>query len=356
MVEGKGQFTTKRMQPEAETELDDFGLPIKKRTKKEVKEYAKEKQAINDNGHKGSDNGSGDEFESADEGDGHEKMSVKGNLPDVADKSRDEPQSIPKEIKGASEVHGHNTPTPGNPRGDGKEENSGVVDYHEGTTKKMSSKAEDEEKKTRDNRSSTLKSHDQLAQIIEGGPDAAGVSEWSHQALTTRKLEEKEAEEEDWQNMPAYGKYDLYDDDGRLVARGVADSDDEDGVRGGARKGYTRVQIDEDAKSATSMDDNTNYLFKEKGTTLQDDDDEARDPLAQMEATKDLLTEGQRIAYVGVTRLSMLKMIKAMAKIEGSKSLKKDLATATESTKMWSQKMMVRLYTHMEIDSSGTSK
>ena len=186
---------------------------------------------------------------------------------------------------------------------------------------------------------------------------AAGVSEWSHQALAPREVEVEEKKEDEWQDMPAYGKYDVYDDEGRLVARGTEDSEDEadayDGL-GGAGKGYTRVQIDDDAKSATSMDENTSYLFREKGTNVVDEDEEQRDPLAQMQATKDLLTEGQRIAYVGVTRLAMVQMVNGLEELQGTKTYKKELGHAVESMKMWGQKMMVRLYGHMGIDSSGT--
>jgi len=185
---------------------------------------------------------------------------------------------------------------------------------------------------------------------------AGGVSEWSHQALAPREVEVEEEKEDEWQDMPAYGKYNIYDDEGRLVARGTEDSDNEadvyDGL-GGAGKGYTRVQIDDDARSATSMDENTSYLFREKGTNVVDEDEEQRDPLAQMQATKDMLTEGQRIAYVGVTRLAMAVMAKALEDLQGTKTNKKELGHAIESMKMWSQKMMVRLYGHMEIDSSG---
>lgn len=185
---------------------------------------------------------------------------------------------------------------------------------------------------------------------------AQGVSQWSHQALAPQKVDQNgQNHEEDWQDMPAFADYDLYDDDGKLIAR-EANSLDEEGNAyaglGGAGKGYTRVQVDEDARSATSMDDNTSYLFKNKGTDVMDDDDEQRDPLAQMQATKDLLTEGQRIAYVGVTRLSMAEMVQVLENLEGTKGTKKELRIAVESVKMWSQQMMVRLYAHMEIDSS----
>ena len=198
-----------------------------------------------------------------------------------------------------------------------------------------------------------------LSKIPEHLPNFAtgGVSEWSHQALAPREVEVEEKKEDEWQDMPAYGKYDVYDDEGKLVARGTEDSEDEadvyDGL-GGAGKGYTRVQIDDDAKSATSMDEDTSYLFREKGTNVVDEDEEQRDPLAQMQATKDLLTEGQRIAYVGVTRLAMVQMVNGLEELHGTKAHKKELGHAVESMKMWGQKMMVRLYGHMGIDSSGT--
>ena len=191
--------------------------------------------------------------------------------------------------------------------------------------------------------------------ILHGNTGA--VSGWSHQALASKKAEiEDKKEGEEWQSMPAYAPYDLYDDDGHLIAREAPESDEEDNAYhglGGAGKGYTRVQVDEDAKSATSMDDNTEYLFKSKGTDLHHmDDEEQRDPLAQLQATKGLLTEGQRIAYVGITRLRMAEMVKELEEMKHAKKTKKVLGIATESTKMWSQKIMVRMYKHMEIDSS----
>ena len=187
------------------------------------------------------------------------------------------------------------------------------------------------------------------------GSATGGASGWSHQALAPHRLKEEHEQEEEWKDMPAFAPYDVYDDDNRLVAREEKESDDEGNAYaglGGAGKGYTRVQVDEDARSATSMDDNTHYLFKPKGTDLADDDEEQRDPLAQLETTKNLLTEGQRIAYVGVTRLAMAQMVKERDGLEGTKNTKKGLALAAESMKMWSQQMMVRLYMHMEVNSS----
>lgn len=190
--------------------------------------------------------------------------------------------------------------------------------------------------------------------LLKDNPD---VSEWSHQQLASRKDDNDSESDEgvDWQDMPALGSFDVYDDYGRVVARGAAEEDDEAVYRGlgGAGKGYTRVQLDEDAQSATSMDENTSYLFKEgAGNTLGADDEEQRDPLAQLQATKDLLTEGQRIAYVGVTRLIIFQMVKWLESLPHTKGTKKILAAALESTTKWGQQIMVRLYKHMDIDSA----
>jgi Protein of unknown function (DUF726) len=187
----------------------------------------------------------------------------------------------------------------------------------------------------------------------------AGISEWSHQHLTQPDVESPQKEEDEWQTMPAYAPFDMYDDDNKLIAKEAQLSDDEADAYaglGGAGKGYTRVQLDEDAQSATSLDENTQYLFKEVngGTGAgQEEDEEQRDAVSQMQATKDLLTEGQRIAYVGMTRLILSEMIKQAESIVGaSKGTKREMQMAAEATQMWGQKMMVRLYAHMEISTA----
>ncbi|KAK5046086.1 hypothetical protein LTR84_008543 [Exophiala bonariae] len=189
------------------------------------------------------------------------------------------------------------------------------------------------------------------------------VSEWSHQRQIT-KAESSDEEEVEWQAMPAIDEFDIFDDNGRLIAKGNKEDAEEanpySGI-GGAGKGYTRVQLDEDAQSATSMDDDTNYLFKngfkdsskdlskDEGHLDDFEDEEQRDALSQLQATKDLLTEGQRIAYVGVVRLTIHKMFQALSAMESTRATKKELGRALENMDKWGQKVMVRLYAHMEI-------
>lgn len=103
---------------------------------------------------------------------------------------------------------------------------------------------------------------------------------------------------------------------------------------------YTRLELDDDPdEDEISM--RTQYLFNEdKGMT----------PLSQMQATKTLLTEGQRIAYVGVCRLIAREMVQSLTT---SSRGSKELEPARESAKIWSNKIMGRLYRHMEVDSAG---
>ncbi|KAF1809672.1 DUF726-domain-containing protein [Eremomyces bilateralis CBS 781.70] len=182
------------------------------------------------------------------------------------------------------------------------------------------------------------------------------ASEWSYQQMVTQnqKPVKEEEEEMDWAEMPAYAPFDIYDDDNKLIAREKEDLDEDDDPYtglGGAGRGYTRVQLDEDAQSATSMDDNTAYLFKDqgKGTALMDEDEDVRDAMSQLQATKELLTEGQKIAYVSLVRLAMVDMIKEVASLERTRNSKKAVDKAHDSITKWSQKIKVHLYTHMEI-------
>lgn len=179
-----------------------------------------------------------------------------------------------------------------------------------------------------------------------------GVSEWSHQA-SDKKTVEQDEDEGEWQTMPSYAPYDIYDDDDKLIAVEKEDSDsDDDNCAPG--NGYTRVQLDDDVESATSLDENTQYLFNDcSGTGAGEmEDEEQRDTVSQLQATKNLLNEGQRIAYVGMVRLILSAMIRQSERIISKADAKKETSMASEAMKMWSQKMMLRLYAHMEISSA----
>ncbi|KAK9472335.1 DUF726-domain-containing protein [Dipodascopsis tothii] len=175
--------------------------------------------------------------------------------------------------------------------------------------------------------------------------DPENLTEAERAAQAARDADDSDG----WQEMPVYASHDMYDDDGNLVALEQIESEDEEEEnkrRGGATKGYTRVTVDEmDAERAAAVTEETNFLFHEDDPT----DETARNPMHQMQSTKDMLTESQRIAYVGLCKLCMVDMATDLALKQGSIRASKKVALAHAAMSMWSQKIMIRLYSHMDI-------
>ncbi|PBK59345.1 DUF726-domain-containing protein [Armillaria solidipes] len=98
---------------------------------------------------------------------------------------------------------------------------------------------------------------------------------------------------------------------------------------------YTRLRVrEEDENDDVHL--RTRYLF---------DEDKAMTPLSQMQATKNLLTEAQRIAYVGLCSLTSREMAQEMKTVR-----RKELKAAVASMELWAMKIMGRLYYHMELE------
>jgi hypothetical protein len=101
---------------------------------------------------------------------------------------------------------------------------------------------------------------------------------------------------------------------------------------------YTRLRVNEEDE-ADEVHLRTKYLF---------DEDKAMTPLSQMQVTKDLLTEAQRIAYVGLCALTSREMSQTLKSVR-----RKELKVAVTSMKLWAMKIMGRLYYHMELETQG---
>lgn len=378
-------------------EYDDFGLPIKQSPQVQYTEEELDTvQESTERPERRNRSGSRTSYRTRPNGSMHRKTSSaastrsRRSAQEVADESSSgeddfkDAQSVPQaaEPAGPDELPKTNGP----PASDVKPEPENTaapdpnvadkVDVEEPTEKReppatAASKPEEVENETAKEKEANGKTpdaaqhdkplgHAKRESNVANTADASGIqiSEYSHLQLTTQKKEEENDDDGGWQTMPAYAPYDIYDDDNRLIAREHNQAEEEEesysyAGMGGAGKGYTRVLVDEDAESATSMDDNTNYLFKNAGgTSMMDDDDQTRDAVSQMQATKDLLTEGQKIAYVGLVRIELSHLVKALEKAPWTKSTKKVGQLATEATKMWSQKIMIRLYTHMDISAA----
>jgi hypothetical protein len=103
---------------------------------------------------------------------------------------------------------------------------------------------------------------------------------------------------------------------------------------------YTRLQLNED-DVPDEVHLRTKYLF---------DEDKAMTPLSQMQQTKHLLTEAQRIAYVGLCYLICKEMSTAYSQLTT-----KELVECAKKLELWSLKIMGRLYFHMEVETQGRS-
>jgi hypothetical protein len=101
---------------------------------------------------------------------------------------------------------------------------------------------------------------------------------------------------------------------------------------------YTRLRVNEEDE-ADEVLMRTRYLF---------DEDKAMTPLSQMQATKNMLTEAQRIAYVGVCALTAREMVE---KLKTTK--RKELKASFQNMELWAMKIMGRLYYHMELETAG---
>ncbi|KAI0782404.1 hypothetical protein BC629DRAFT_1289282 [Irpex lacteus] len=102
---------------------------------------------------------------------------------------------------------------------------------------------------------------------------------------------------------------------------------------------YTRLRLNEEDES-DEVHLRTRYLF---------DEDKAMTPLNQMQATKNLLTEAQRIAYVGLCALAAREMVDQLKAMNNAKKEIKELKEGVKSMELWSLKIMGRLYYHMEL-------
>lgn len=98
---------------------------------------------------------------------------------------------------------------------------------------------------------------------------------------------------------------------------------------------YTRLGLDDDPDE-DNLNMRTQYLF---------DDEHGMTPLNQLKATKNLLSEPQRIAYVGMCRLVMKEMLEAL-----KRGGHQEMDAAVESMKHWSTTIVGRLFQHMDIE------
>ncbi|KAJ4470367.1 hypothetical protein C8J55DRAFT_185404 [Lentinula edodes] len=161
---------------------------------------------------------------------------------------------------------------------------------------------------------------------------------------------------------------------------------------------YTRLRhVEEDWEESASVVTTSRYLFhdhyalEERGPSggygLAEDDGKAITPLSQMQQTKGLLSESQRIAYVGLCAVVIQDMIRALSveettkvkvkvkqgdgtvgtevrvvprKVKGRDGVergvvKKEVRGAVGSMEVWALKILGRLYYHIGVEAQEQS-
>ncbi|UZJ52801.1 hypothetical protein CBS101457_002121 [Exobasidium rhododendri] len=120
------------------------------------------------------------------------------------------------------------------------------------------------------------------------------------------------------------------------------DKDDEGGARG-----YTQLRLDDDVEGE-ELSAATDYLFTggNSQAALEEGDIPTATPHSQLNTTKNLLSEGQKIAYVGLVSLVAKNIIQQLKRVPG-----KELQAAISSTEEWRLRVMARLFQHMDIES-----
>lgn len=111
-------------------------------------------------------------------------------------------------------------------------------------------------------------------------------------------------------------------------------------------KGYTKLNSDEHNILDKLIDEQTSYLFSQENSR-----NENITVLSKMEFTKDLLIQEQRIAYVGVCKLILVEMIREVSSLPLKRNNDHMFMNAAQNMELWSQKILARLYSHMNISS-----
>lgn len=132
---------------------------------------------------------------------------------------------------------------------------------------------------------------------------------------------------------------------GEEVSSSSSSDSDEEEDEGGAR-GYTQLRLDDDVE-AEDLNSATDYLFTgASGSNPMDDiDGKGATPHSQLNTTKNLLTEGQKIAYVGLVSLAAKQIIRQLERVPG-----KEQKNAISSADEWRLRVMARIYQHMDIE------
>ncbi|RLV91863.1 Phenylalanine--tRNA ligase beta subunit [Spathaspora sp. JA1] len=136
--------------------------------------------------------------------------------------------------------------------------------------------------------------------------------------------------------------------------------------------GYTKIDTEEQVNKYASLDRKTDFLFRSRNDEKKDvakyeeelegriekesqdseyEDEDNLDSQEALEDTKNMLTDSQKFAYIGIAKLLTVEMATDLAKlhIAGSGSIAKTLSAGQKNFSNWTLYVMSKLYSHLNI-------
>lgn len=171
-----------------------------------------------------------------------------------------------------------------------------------------------------------------------------------------------------WKNMKTFTEVDYYNEKGELEFKNHPIDSFENRIN---TQGYTKIDTEEQVAKYANLDKKTDFLFKISNDNhrnrkkanydpedLNYDEDSDYDPdddldsYDTLKSTKEMLTESQRFAYVGLTKLITVEMATNLAKLKMNTSNKiaKQLSLGQRNFSNWTMYIMSKLYDHLELD------
>lgn len=186
-------------------------------------------------------------------------------------------------------------------------------------------------------------------------------------------LETKEDEDDffsmktsNWKTMKTITELDYYNERGELE---FASQPDFDNNRAGVQ-GYTKIDTEEQVAKYAELDKKTDFLFRRGDSEKKEeaayqtedldyapeddsdyDEDDNLDSDERLQATKNMLTDSQKFAYVGIAKLIAVDMAMELAEIKKSTSNKvaKPLSLSQRNFSNWTMYIMTKLYDHLDL-------
>lgn len=165
-------------------------------------------------------------------------------------------------------------------------------------------------------------------------------------------------DDDNWRPMDSEVMDDFYDQKGNYLDQTNAYDPLTHSHQNNASHGYTRVAAEEQAEVYRKIDKTFDFLLMSESSNikrLQEDSERESDSeensSSQLYSTKNMLSEGQKIAYVGLVYLVMIEMATTLANVRGShsSSLAKKLSKAHGSLQKWSIKIISRIFDHLDL-------